>query len=165
VAQEQGPRGGWGDHRSSVILAVQRPTRRRRGGIPALLRRLAARGGGIFATSNASSTTLRNTIVDANKADIAANLAASPTSQGHNLLGENPGSGLQKTDIVNANPLLGPLQNNGGPTQTQALLSGSPAIDKGSNTNCPSTDQRGKARPKDGDGNGKAVCDIGSFEK
>jgi hypothetical protein len=122
-------------------------------------------GGGIFGAPGASSITLHNTIVDANKADIAANLAASPTSQGHNLLGENPGSGLQKTDIVNKHPLLGPLQDNGGPTQTQALLSGSPAIDKGSNTSCPPTDQRGKARPKDGDGNGKAVCDIGSFEK
>jgi len=56
------------------------------------------------------------------------------------------------------NPLLGPLQNNGGQTQTHALLTGSPAIDAGTNTGCPTTDQRGIARPQG------ATCDIGAFE-
>jgi len=52
--------------------------------------------------------------------------------------------------------LLGPLDNNGGPTFTHALLNGSPGVDKG--VNCPETDQRGIVRP---DGQ----CDIGAFER
>ena len=62
------------------------------------------------------------------------------------------------------NPNLGPLQNNGGPTQTHALLSGSPAIDAGDPGGCRdefggllTTDQRGFNRPALG-------CDIGAFE-
>lgn len=65
---------------------------------------------------------------------------------------------------LTANPLLGALQNNGGSTETHALSSGSPAIDAGSNTGCPATDQRGVGRPIDGDGDATAVCDIGAYE-
>jgi hypothetical protein len=54
--------------------------------------------------------------------------------------------------------MLGPLQDNGGPTQTMALLSGSPAIDAGDNTGAPDTDQRGFARIVGG------TIDIGAFE-
>ena len=55
-------------------------------------------------------------------------------------------------------PSLGPLADNGGPTQTHALLKGSNAIDKGDLTACPAVDQRGVARPK---GLG---CDLGAYE-
>ena len=127
-------------------------------------------GGGVFGTTG-STTTLRNTIVAGNSADIAANFAATPTSQGYNLLGENPG-GLAATDIVNSNPLLGPLANNGGSTQTHALQTGSPAIDAANpavpgsgSPACEATDQRGETRPQDGDGDSTATCDIGAFEK
>ena len=58
---------------------------------------------------------------------------------------------------LTADPLLGPLQDNGGPTLTHALSSSSPAIDSGDNTYCPSTDQRGVER-SDG------ACDIGAYE-
>ena len=68
----------------------------------------------------------------------------------------------QVTDLVNTNPSLGPLQDNGGPTFTHALLEGSPAIDAGSCTdvdgNTVHTDQRGMPRPQG------ANCDIGAFE-
>jgi hypothetical protein len=62
------------------------------------------------------------------------------------------------TDITAAGPGLDALQDNGGPTETQALDPGlpSPAIDAGAN--CPSIDQRGLLRPQG------SACDIGAFE-
>jgi hypothetical protein len=60
---------------------------------------------------------------------------------------------------LTSDPLLGPLQGNGGPTQTIALAAGSPAIDAVA-SGCLSTDQRGEPRPDAGE----SVCDIGAFE-
>jgi hypothetical protein len=62
-------------------------------------------------------------------------------------------------------PKLGPLQNNGGLTQTMALKAGSPAIDHGDNSGVPATDQRGFVRKKDGNFDGRAIVDIGAFER
>jgi hypothetical protein len=58
------------------------------------------------------------------------------------------------------------LANNGGPTQTHALVAGSPAIDAVTDGTCPppDTDQRGVSRPQDGNGDGGSACDIGSYE-
>jgi CSLREA domain-containing protein len=64
-------------------------------------------------------------------------------------------TGPQGGNIFGQDPLLGPLQNNGGPTQTHALLPGSPAINA-ANGNAPARDQRGYIRPD--------APDIGSFE-
>src|SRR5262249_15116010 len=61
-------------------------------------------------------------------------------------------------DLTNTDPLLGPLQRNGGPTLTQALLPGSPAIDAGDDQGAPATDQRGLPRTVNG------TIDIGTFE-
>jgi len=62
---------------------------------------------------------------------------------------------------INADPLLGPLQDNGGPTPTMALGAGSVAIDAvpAGNLACPATDQRGVFRPQG------PSCDIGAFER
>ena len=68
------------------------------------------------------------------------------------------------TDITGTEPLLGALAANGGPTHTQALQAGSPAIDHGgtAGTGCPTLDQRGSSRPDEtGDG---GACDIGAYE-
>ncbi len=56
------------------------------------------------------------------------------------------------------------MQKNGGLTLTQALLTGSPAIDAGENTTCPAVDQRGVDRPYNSTGLGSAMCDIGAYE-
>ena len=84
-------------------------------------------------------------------------------SHGYNLIQITGGCALTDVTIGNhtgVNPLLGPLQDNGGPTWTQALLTNSPAINAGnpSPATCPATDQRGAHRPVGG------RCDIGAYE-
>jgi CSLREA domain-containing protein len=67
-------------------------------------------------------------------------------------------------DLINADPALGPLADNGGPTLTHALLAGSDAIDAGADCPPPATDQRGAIRPADGNADTTAACDIGAYE-
>lgn len=67
-------------------------------------------------------------------------------------------SGFHATDQLGVNPLLGALANNGGPTQTHALLPGSPALNSANTSAAPSTDQRGSPRPVG------AQADIGAYE-
>lgn len=68
-------------------------------------------------------------------------------------------------DAVVADLKLGPLADNGGQTMTHALLDGSPATDFVSGACDVATDQRGAARPIDGNGDGSATCDSGAFER
>ncbi len=122
-------------------------------------------GGGIF---NNSTATLSNTIVALNTGSSAPDLYGSTSSGGYNLIGNTTGANFASTtgDQININPQLGPLQNNGGPTFTHALLSGSPAIDKGNSGLA--TDQRGFTRPVDNptiaNATGGNGSDIGAFE-
>jgi hypothetical protein len=85
------------------------------------------------------------------------------TSHGYNLSSDD-GSGylIGPGDQINTDPLLGPLQNNGGPTFTHQLLPGSPAIDTGDPnfTPPPFLDQRGSGFPRVVSGR----IDKGSFE-
>jgi hypothetical protein len=79
-------------------------------------------------------------------------------SAGHNLASDRSCPFRLPSDLPNTNPRLGPLANNGGPTDTLALLPGSPAINAGGSAGCPATDQRGVPRPP-------GHCDIGAFQK
>lgn len=85
-------------------------------------------------------------------------------SEGHNLEQQPPEFEaniercFEEGTALIADPRLGPLANNGGETDTMALLGGSPAINAADAAKCPSTDQRGLPRPSLGG------CDIGAFE-
>src|SRR5437870_7834442 len=128
----------------------------------------AGSGGGFYNLGRADlmgGATFRYVIVaDSPSGDNCAGSGAL-TSQGHNLDSGNACGFTGPGDLVSVDPQLGPLQDNGGPTPTQALLPGSPAIDAGGD-DCPPplTDQRGFSRPADGNGDGIATCDIGAFE-
>jgi VCBS repeat-containing protein len=118
-------------------------------------------GGGLETGNFAGvSATLQNSIIAINVADIRGpDIDGFITSLGHNLIGNGNNSGpFLQTDILNVDPLLGPLANNGGPTQTRALLAGSPAIDAANTATSPATDQRGVARPQG------PAADIGAYE-
>ena len=85
-------------------------------------------------------------------------------SAGYNLDSGNSCGFNGIGDLNQTNPLLGPLDYYGGHTPTHSILYNSPAIDAGSPTDCPATDQRGVIRPIDGDGDNNPICDMGAFE-
>jgi CSLREA domain-containing protein len=118
-------------------------------------------GGGLVNTNNVFN--VRDSIVSNNTGGDcdSTNL---PASQGNNVVGDGTCSFTQPTDRQSTDPQLAPLADNGGPTQTHALPAISPAIDAGDNGLCPAADQRGEARPFDGNFDGNAVCDAGAFE-
>jgi len=119
-------------------------------------------GGGIFATGF-GTVNVKNMIVSDNTTRDCDLSNGTITSQGHNISSDGSCGFTQPTDQQNTDPLLGPLQDNGGPTATHTLLAGSPARDSGSSDQA--EDQRGKARPQDGDGDGTATDDIGALER
>ena len=126
--------------------------------------------GGLYAVKG-SSVTLEGTLIAGNIDVPGGDLSApdcfeisSLTSLGYNLIGDatDCATPLTATDVsgTGASPLdarLEPLAFNGGPTETHALRSGSPAIDAGGPA-CGALDQRGVERPVG------AACDIGAFE-
>jgi hypothetical protein len=111
----------------------------------------AAAGGGLYQVSS-GSLTVRNTLVAGNTARSSPDVSGSLNSQGYDLIGDGTGgSGWTDTDLVGThdapiNPLLGPLQDHGGPTQTMALLPGSPALNAGDSNELGVADQRGVIR-------------------
>ena len=119
----------------------------------------AYEGGGIY--GGGASAKIENSIIAENTASyFGADLVDSFVSLGHNIVSSTSGnSGFGAAgDQLNVDPLLAPLANNGGPTQTRALLVGSSAIDAANPLSAPAVDQRGVARPFG------AGPDIGAFE-
>jgi hypothetical protein len=115
------------------------------------------RGGGIYCLGG-DDVYLRNTIVAMN---VQGDVRGVVISGGYNLIGNSNGaSGFADTDILNVDPMLDQIKDNGGPTLTVALLPGSPAIDAGDNADAPEWDQRGPGYPRIVNGR----IDIGAFE-
>lgn len=112
---------------------------------------------------------LQNNIIAGNS-DVDCDRHTGWQSGGSNMFGEGMGceqvadpSDLMVDPATVFTTVLGPLAGNGGPTPTHALLPHSPAVDAVAGE-CLDEDQRGVARPQDGDGDGVAICDIGSVE-
>jgi hypothetical protein len=120
--------------------------------------------------ANENTASLQNSILAGNSdtSQQPSDCSGTLTSQGYNLIQNINGctiNGDAIGNLIGVDPLLGPLQDHGGATFTQAPLPGSPAIDAGnpaapgnSGTTCEATDQLGVARPQ-GPG-----CDIGAVE-
>jgi hypothetical protein len=126
-------------------------------------------GGGIFFTgamriSNSIVAGNPNPVADIDESDQYGNTTL--TSEGHNLIGDGilssgwNGTDLVGTDAQRLDPKLGPLQDNGCPTQTMALLPDSPAIGAGDPAGAPTYDQRGLGYPRVVNGR----MDIDAFE-
>ncbi len=129
-------------------------------------------GGGIYSMNIA---TVNNSLIVGNTASRAKEVyqaywAGSFTS-GYNLFGQQSLAGVESVTLLETDQILagladsaiGPLANNGGPTQTHLLVAGSPAINKGNNSLIPigvTTDQRGTGFPRILDG----TVDIGAVE-
>jgi CSLREA domain-containing protein len=126
-----------------------------------------ANGMGVFINGLGSLTAADSIVTDVCRCHMLSGFS----SEGFNIVSTTPGSNqisYQKSDLVNIDPLLGPLDRHGGLTFSYSLRAGSPALDGGSNSLAAfyslTADQRGFARIFDGDGDGTTTVDIGSFE-
>ncbi|MEW6212929.1 MAG: choice-of-anchor Q domain-containing protein [Acidobacteriota bacterium] len=129
----------------------------------------SSNGGGIF--NSGGTANIKNSIVaDSTSGGDCGGAGSFNTSGGANFSTDSSCPGFNQVPSTGMGGLnLGPLQNNGGPTFTHALLTGSVAIDAA--TDCTDfddnpifTDQRGIARPIDGDGDFGPLCDAGAYE-
>jgi hypothetical protein len=123
----------------------------------------ATYGGGVY-NKAATGVTFQNTVLGSNT--LGGNCYGTISSLGYNVSSDTTCTGFTSAGDKNSvNPVLGALQNNGGPTNTIALGTGSPAMNAGNPNGCTDgrgnrlmTDQRGVARPATG------ACDVGSYQ-
>lgn len=110
-------------------------------------------------------TFLSNTILSGNgPGSLADDCRTAVSLDGGNILGDSARChhDMLPSDQLDVDPGLGPLADNGGVTATH--LPGPNAIDRGVAGACAADDQRGVARPQDGDGDGEPHCDVGAVE-
>lgn len=127
-------------------------------------------GGGIDAVVDGGFVDVNSSIVGNNTPNDCGSSAIS--SDDWNVVSDNSCDFNEQHDLLNVNPRLNGLANNGGPTRTMLPEDNSPAVDHigksdpKTNNGCPppDEDQRGVDRPKDGDGNGSKRCDAGAVE-
>lgn len=125
--------------------------------------------GGVYGDGIESALEVSNSIIAGNGSSGGTDLSGEGAFTVHHSLIQQPGDSrvfesAPGSNIIGEDPLLGPLQENGGSTLTHALLVGSPAIDQGEDATCPETDQRGVTRPQDGNADRLAICDMGAYE-
>jgi parallel beta helix pectate lyase-like protein/S-layer family protein/polymorphic membrane protein len=121
-----------------------------------------ASSGGAIRNGLGGFLSLRNSILANSVGGVdCINPDGTPAVENINNLVETTGAGFEScgTPLLSSDPMLGSLTNNGGATQTMALLPASPAINVGNDASCPSADQRGVTRPQG------SHCDIGAYEK
>ena len=122
-------------------------------------------GGILISDGNGATATAHNSIIaantDASDTYDHPNCQGTISSTGGNVFGDTTGCTFNSvaSDATNVDPLIAGLADNGGTTFTHALLTGSPAIDRGVGVS-PATDQRGFARPFPAGG----ACDSGAYE-
>ena len=136
-------------------------------------------GGGVYVGSDAE-VFLQHTIIAGNADNSTTTKhpdcsGANFESLGYNLIQSTTGctiNGNTTGNLTGVDPLLGGLANNGGVTQTHALLSGSPAVDAGDPAGCKDhdgealvLDQRGYVRPVNGNAAADVDCDMGAYER
>ncbi len=123
---------------------------------------LAGAGGGGVGRLNSGTIALTSCIVSGNTSTVGPDVGSSGTVTANNCaIGESSGFSFTGSNNLAFQPVanlkLGTLANNGGPTQTIALLLGSPCINAGSNPAALTTDQRGRSRSV-------GITDIGAYE-
>ena len=118
-------------------------------------------GGGLFLAESGEAE-LRNTLIAGNTADVmAVDIMGDVISRGGNLIGDsNDSRGYQSNDLLDADPLLVPLMDNGGPSLTYAIQANGPAVDV---TDCTDIDGMNVEADQRGAERG-GRCDIGAFE-
>jgi predicted outer membrane repeat protein len=119
----------------------------------------SAPSGAIYLWTNTSAVVMSNVIMWGDVAGLEIdNAGSAPVTISSSVIQGGCPSGATCLGVITTDPMLGPLQDNGGPMQTMMLMAGSSAIDAGYNPTCAATDQRGVPRPQG------TNCDVGAVE-
>ena len=145
--------GGGANNRAGGTLVIKSST---------IVNNTSPDGAGLFASA-AGATSVGNSIIANSTGDDCVDMGGF-TSLGHNIDSDGTCGLAAGGDQPSTDPLVELLADNGGLTETHALLAASPAIDTGDDADCPATDQRSEDRPVDGDNDGDDSCDIGAYE-